>query len=136
MAITGEIKSVEPQNKSSFKGIIFVFVILVILAFGYFILIQFPAFSFLSFAKEKFPTLENPKEVTFNWEYKNQKYTLEETYYQSVDEYYGKKEKGIFEGQEEKSVNDYLAINEKDTSCGRRSGLGESASNANCRLAI
>lgn len=121
-----------PKKGSSLKGIIFVFIFLAILVAAYFILIQFPTFSFLPLAKEKFPALENPKTTTFNWTYKNQKFSLSQTYYQSVDEYYAKKQKGVFEGQEEKDINQYLYINEKDSSLDDLLvGLKEKSSNKN-----
>lgn len=63
-----------------------------------------------------FPNLTNPKEVKFSWKYNGKTYTLNQTYYESVYDYYNQKPKGIFAGREEKSINDYLAINSKDTS--------------------
>ena len=63
----------------------------------------------------RFPALEGPREVSFQWEYQDQNYELKETLYQSVDEYYAKKEKGILTGQEESSIEKYLAFPKEDT---------------------
>jgi hypothetical protein len=62
----------------------------------------------------RFPELQNPKEVTFKWELKNQNYEIKKTLYESVDQYYAKKEKGISTGREESSIKRYLAAPSQD----------------------
>ncbi len=78
----------------------------------------------------RFPAPEGPKEITFKWEYKHQNYQLHETYYQSIDQYYAKKTKGIVTGQEEGSISKYLTFPKEDQTISKLTddleGLGKS----------
>lgn len=83
----------------------------------------------------RFPELQNPKEVSYNWEFKHQNYEIKKTLYQSVDQYYSRKEKGILTGQENSSIKRYLATPKEDqtideiaaslVSLGRSHALGQ-----------
>lgn len=70
----------------------------------------------------RFPALEGPREVNFKWEYQHQNFELKETLYQSIDQYYARKEKGILTGQEESSIQKYLNFPREDTTINKVSG--------------
>ncbi len=64
--------------------------------------------------QNRFPAPQSPKEMTYQWEYQHQNYTLDETLYLSIDQYYAHQEKGILTGQEESSIDKYLNFPKKD----------------------
>lgn len=87
-----------------------------LIGFFVFIGIIISIYFFQDFKEKPFPELTEPKTTIFNWEYKAQEYTLEQTFYKSVDEYYSAKPKGIYEGKQEKNYNSYVEQIEEDKS--------------------
>ena len=62
----------------------------------------------------KFPKPINPVVKDYSWSYKEQNYSLNETLYQSIENYYSKKRKGIYTNFEELSIAKYLNTPEED----------------------
>lgn len=85
-----------------------------LLRFLLFFVVLFFVFVGVDWYINRFPKLLNPKTVKYEWKYKNKEYALEETYYQSVYDYYAKKTKGIFDKSEESSIEKYLNFPEED----------------------
>ena len=116
-----QIKDNKFTFKNKFWNIFSTLVFLFVIAFGCFYVYNLGIFNnifsnLVYFSEPVFPELSSPKEVKFNWEYSGNKYYLSETYYQSAYEYYQKKDKGIYQGQEEESINKYLNFPEEDNS--------------------
>jgi hypothetical protein len=84
---------------------IVVAVILGFLGFGYYKYFYIPPL----------PAPAGAKTVSYTFEYKGEKYNLNETVYQSIDDYYGKRSKGIFDGFETNSIEKYLTLDQKTT---------------------
>jgi len=78
--------------------------IILLLVVGYVVFWQF----------NKFPEPTGPIAKEYSWQYKNKTYNLRETLYQSIDSYYSKKIKGIFNNFEDISVGRYLNTPEGD----------------------
>lgn len=63
---------------------------------------------------QRFPALKEPKTMTYNWNYQGRQYTLSLTAYKSVFDYYNHKQKGIYVGDEDSSINRYLETPNED----------------------
>lgn len=61
-----------------------------------------------------FPTAENPKAVTYDFQFKGQDFKIDEIVYQSIYAYYQRKPKGVFVGQETNSIAKYLDLPKED----------------------
>jgi len=59
------------------------------------------------------PNESGAKQQSYTWDYKGQKYTLDNTLYQSIDEYFNKRPKGIYQGLETRSIEKYLTLDQK-----------------------
>lgn len=115
-----EIQTAPKRNR--FRNcLIWVISFVIVFGVGFYFLYQTGAYQsfanrYLQFLEPPFPELTEPKNITLSWTYKKQKYSISQTYYKSVFDYYNKKPKGVIEGKEEKTIGDYLKINEKDSS--------------------
>ncbi len=74
----------------------------------------FAVFGGWLYFQPRFPVLKDPKIMTYTWNYQNQPYSLSLAVYKSVFDYYNHKQKGIFIGHEETSLNRYLKIPAED----------------------
>lgn len=79
-------------------------ILLVITGYGYYRFLYVPPL----------PAEAGAKATDFSWQYKGVTYKLSDTLYQSIDDYYGKRQKGIYQGFETRSIEKYLEITFKD----------------------
>lgn len=100
----GEIKE-KPKKRYCLKAFLGLTLTIILLSVvGYVAFWQF----------NKFPEPTGPIAKEYSWQYKSKTYNLRETLYQSIDNYYSKKIKGIFNNFEDISVGRYLNTPEKD----------------------
>jgi hypothetical protein len=66
--------------------------------------------------RQIFPALNDPKNMTYDWNYQDRPYSLSFTVYGSVCSYYRDQPKGIFVGREESSLGKYLSLPTEDGS--------------------
>ena len=64
------------------------------------------------------PQAVGAKTENFTWQYKDQSYSLYETLYQSIDDYYAKRPKGIYQGIENVSIDKYMSLSDKSPEVG------------------
>ena len=92
----------------------------------------------LNSLKSDFPKLSNPKTITYNWEYKGDDYSISQTLYGSVYDYYKQQASSysyysdnLPENWQEEYYKMYLELNKEDDSISRllKSLEGEAESN-------
>jgi uncharacterized coiled-coil protein SlyX len=95
----------KPKKRFCLKTCLTVFLILIVIVF---------IGSIIYWQLTKFPKPIIPIAKSYSWGYKGQNYRLNETLYQSIENYYRKKRKGIYSGFEESSLSKYLNLPKED----------------------
>lgn len=63
---------------------------------------------------QKLPRAQDPKTITYDWDYNSRLYSLSLTLHRSIADFYGREPKGIVVGREEASLKKYLILPDED----------------------
>jgi hypothetical protein len=81
---------------------------------SFFLIFIFSIFRVFYWYQNRFPKAIAPVTVSYDWNYAGEKYSLSQTLYQSIYDYYQKKSKGIYTDLEESSIEKYLTYPTED----------------------
>ena len=96
------------ENGSGIIKTIFISTILVFLVFAGYVGVQEQL--------KRFPDLQDPKIITYDWNYKGRAYSLSLSLHGSVYEYYNDEPKGLIVDEEEATLEKYLLLPDEDSS--------------------
>lgn len=86
----------------------------VFLGIAVFVLLGFIIAAILYWQVTKFPEPANPVVKKYQWQYQSKNFSLDETLYGNIFEYYSKQQKGILGGFENVSLAKYLKLPQED----------------------